>query len=200
VRIGRTRTTLVLTAEERASGRRLLESHGVVASRPKVGLVISTADVTREWPIDHFAVLTQALSGEGLQPVVFEMPGDAAKIARIREALPSIIQIPVPAIRDFMAAVAASDVLISADTGPAHIATALGTPRVTIYGPQLPAAWAPSDDPSVIALRAESARTLGLVPKHDPRAATLTAEVTPARVLEALRTLLARTARMRNEA
>ena len=200
VRIGRTRTSLVLTAEERAAGRRLLDRHGVVSSRPKVGLVISTADVTREWPLDHFAALTEALSHEGFQPVVFEMPGDAAKIVRVREASPSIIQIPVPAIRDFMAALGASDVLVSADTGPAHIATALGTPRVTIYGPQVPAAWAPSDDPSVIALRAESARTLGLVPKHDPRAATLAAEVSPARVLDAVRTLLARASRMRNEA
>jgi hypothetical protein len=63
---------------------------------------------------------------------------------------------------------------------------------VTVFGPEPPAAWAPLDEPSVIALRAESARGLGIVPKSDPRAATLTAEVTPAQVLEAVRTLLAR--------
>jgi ADP-heptose:LPS heptosyltransferase len=192
VPIGQARTRLALSAEERAAGYRLLERHGVVPDRPRVALVFSTGEVTREWPLDHFATLADALAIVGAQPVVFEMPGDAPRIARARQRARSIIQIPVPQIRDFMGALAASDVLVSADTGPAHIATALRTPRVTIYGPEVPAAWAPPNDPSVIALRAESARTLGIVPKHDPRASRLTAQVTPADVLDAVRALLAR--------
>jgi ADP-heptose:LPS heptosyltransferase len=185
----------VLTAEERTAGYQLLERHGIVPDRPRVALVFSTGEVTREWPLDHFATLTDALAVEGAQPVVFEMPGDGPGIARARQRSRAIIQIPVPHIREFMGALAASDVLVSADTGPAHIATALRIPRVTIYGPELPAAWAPPNDPSVIALRGESARTLGMVRKHDPRASRLTAEVTPAHVLEAVRALLARGAR-----
>jgi ADP-heptose:LPS heptosyltransferase len=192
VPIAPTRTRLVLTEDERASGRERLAAHGVHQDAPTVGLVLSSGESTREWPPGHFAMLAEALARDGIQPVLFEMPGDAARVARACEASRALVRIAVPELRDFMGALAASDVLVSADTGPAHIATALRVPRVTIFGPEPPAAWAPSDDASVIALRADSARALGIVPKNDPRALRLTAEVTPARVHDAVRTLLAR--------
>ena len=57
------------------------------------------------------------------------------------------------------------------------MATALDVPRVTICGPEAIAAWAPLDDPRVLALRAASG---------------LTSEVTSAHVVEGVRTVLAR--------
>ena len=191
VTVGAPRTSLVLTAEERARGRDLLRSHGVHADGPVVALVLSAGELVKEWPPSHFATLADVLAEAGIRAVLFEMPGDAAKAEAARGGA-AATRIPVPALRDFMAALAACDVLVSADTGPAHIATALGVARVTIFGPEPPAAWAPAGDASVIALRSESARELGIVPKDDPRASALTAEVTPAQVVEAVRTLLAR--------
>lgn len=192
VTVGPTRTSLALTAHERAAGRALLASHGVRAFAPAVALVLSSGEPTREWPSARFAALADTLAGAGIQPVLFEMPGDAAKVARAADASRAFVRITVPQLRDFMGALAACDVLVSGDTGPAHIATALRVPRATVYGPEPPAAWAPANDPSVIALRAESARDLGTVPKSDPRAWTLSAEVMPAQAYEAVRTLLAR--------
>jgi ADP-heptose:LPS heptosyltransferase len=192
VPIARARPSLSLTQEERVAGRKRLVAHGLTEEAPIVGLVLSSGEPTREWPPAHFAMLADALAIEGIQPVLFEMPGDAERVASVRRASRALTPIAAPNLRDFMAALTACDLLVSADTGPAHIATALHVPRVTIYGPEPPAAWAPLDDPSVIALRAESARDLGIVPKNDPRASLLTAEVTPIRVLEAVRILLAR--------
>ena len=192
VTVGAPRTSLALTAEERAAGRRLLTQHGVRASAPAVGFVLSAGELGKEWPPGHFAMLGDDLAAAGIQVVLFEMPGDASKAARAREGSQAPIHIAVPDLRDFMGALAACDVLVSADTGPAHIATALRIPRVTVFGPEPPSAWAPMNDPTVVALRARSARDLGIVPKSDPRAVTLTAEVTPSQVLEAVRTLLAR--------
>jgi ADP-heptose:LPS heptosyltransferase len=80
---------------------------------------------------------------------------------------------------------------VSADTGPAHIATALGVPRVTIFGPEPPVVWAPANDPSVMALRAQSAASLGRVEASDRRAATLMAQVEPRTVADAVRRILA---------
>ena len=192
VTVGPARTSLALTAEERAAGRQLIANHGVRADAPVVAFVLSAGESSKEWPPGHFVMLADELTGAGIQVAVFEMPGDAAKVSRIREGSRAAIHIGVPDLRDFMGALAACDVLVSADTGPAHIATALKVPRVTIFGPEPPAAWAPADDPSVIALRADSARDAGIVPKSDPRSAGLTGEVSPAQVLEAVRTLLAR--------
>jgi ADP-heptose:LPS heptosyltransferase len=192
VRVGPVRTSLALTVQERASGRDLLASRGIRADAPVVGLVLSAGESAKEWPPGHFAMLADGLVWSGIQAVLFEMPGDSERVARASQRSDAIARIPVPDLRHFMSALAACDVLVSADTGPAHIATALRVPRVTIFGPEPPAAWAPADDASVIALRAAAARDLGIVPKRDPRAATLTAEVTPTKVFEAVRTLLAR--------
>jgi ADP-heptose:LPS heptosyltransferase len=192
VSIAPARPRLALTEEERAAGRKRLAAHGVRQDVRPAALVLSAGEGAKEWPPAHFAMLADALASEGVQPVLFEMPGDAAKVASACQASRALVRIAVSGLRDFMGALAACGVLASADTGPAHIATALHVPRVTIFGPEPPAAWAPADDPSVIALRAESARGLGIVAKSDPRASTLTAEVTPERVLDAVRMLLAR--------
>lgn len=189
---GPVRTSLALTAGERASGRDVLASRGVRGDAPVVGLVVSAGESAKEWPPAHFADLGNLLASARIQVVLFEMPGDSAKMAQVTERSRKFTHLPVPDLRQFMGALAACNALVSADTGPAHIATALGVPRVTIFGPEPPAAWAPAGDPSVVALRADSARDLGIVSKNDPRASTLTAQVTPAQVLEAVRTLLAR--------
>ncbi len=192
VRVGPVRTSLALTEQERAAGRALLTSHGTRGDAPVVALVLSAGESAKEWPPGHFALLSDGLAWAGIQVVLFEMPGDSEKASRASQGSRAFARISVPGLRNFMSALAACDALVSADTGPAHIATALRVPRVTIFGPEPPAAWAPSDDASVIALRAEAARDVGIVPKSDPRASALTAEVTPTQVFQAVRTLLAR--------
>ena len=195
VPIARARTNLALTGEERAAGRERLAAHGVKHDAPVVALVLSAGEPAKEWPPDHFATLADALAIDGVQPLLFEMPGDAAKVAIARAGSPAIVRMAVPGLREFMSTLVACDVLVSADTGPAHIATALHVPRVTIFGPEPPAAWAPPDDSSVIALRSESASGRGIVPKSEAQSSMLTAEVAPARVREAVRTLLSRAVR-----
>jgi ADP-heptose:LPS heptosyltransferase len=42
--------------------------------------------------------------------------------------------------------IAGAAVLIAGDTGPAHLATAFGTPSVLLFGPTSPARWGPVID------------------------------------------------------
>ena len=177
VPIGPPRTQLVLTDAERAAGRSRLDAQGLGRPAPVVALVLSSGEAKKEWAVGHFAALATALASGGLRPVLLETPGDAEKVAAVRGTSSELRHLDLPGLRDFMSTLAACDVLASADTGPAHMATALGVPRVTIYGPEPPAAWAPLDDPRVIALRAASA---------------VTSDVTPQQVVEGVRTVLAR--------
>jgi ADP-heptose:LPS heptosyltransferase len=190
VPVARPRTSVSVTPEERSAGRALLERHGVSQEDTVVGLVLSSAEEAREWPPEHFATLANALAAEEMRPVVLETPGDAEKVSRAMSRSPTIVRIAVPDLRDFLGALTACDVLVSGNTGPAHMATAVGVPRATICGPEPPAAWAPADDPSVIALRATWATTLGRVTPDDPRYTTITSEVTPIEVLDAVRRLV----------
>ena len=185
------RTSLTVTPEERARGRALLDSRGVALAGSVAALVLSAGEANKEWPPEHFGALAEALAADGVRAVAFEMPGDAERIARATAASRRLASIATAALRDFMGALTACDVLVSADTGPAHIATALGVPRVTIFGPEPPGAWAPADDPSVVTVRAASAASLGRVPSEDPRAATLMAQVEPRTVADAVRRILA---------
>jgi ADP-heptose:LPS heptosyltransferase len=55
--------------------------------------------------------------------------------------------VPVTGLRDLAALVAHARLLISGDTGIAHLASAYGTPSVTLFGPMSPAGWGPPDRP-----------------------------------------------------
>lgn len=175
VQIAPARTSLSITLEERARGRALLESRGIQLSGPIVALVLSAGESNKEWPPEHFGALVQALAADGVRAVAFEMPGDAEKLARATAVSPRLVNVATPALRDFMGALIACDLLVSADTGPAHIATALGVSRVTIFGPEPPAAWTPADDSSVVTVRAAS---------------TVMAQIEPRTVVEAVRRIL----------
>ncbi len=55
---------------------------------------------------------------------------------------------PPTSLDDLIAVVAAAGLLVSGDTGPLHLAAAVGTPIVGIYGPTDPARngpWSPAD-------------------------------------------------------
>ena len=138
-----TRPRLYLTEEERRGGVTALAALGAPAGAARVGVVLSAGDRSKEWPVEHFAAVVNALSAGGAWPVVFEMPGDAALTAQLRSAAPRTVVAPGRDIRAFMGMLSACDVLVSADTGPVHVATALDVPTVTIFGPENPAGWSP---------------------------------------------------------
>ena len=46
-------------------------------------------------------------------------------------------------LKDFIAAIGCSHLFIGADSGPAHVAAALGVPVIVLFGPTRPSQWAP---------------------------------------------------------
>ncbi len=188
---GDTPPRLSLTRAERDAGARVLSDAGAPTGAPRAALLLSTVEPPKNWPLEHFIALVPLLRGAGITPVVFHAPGEDARIARLRAAAPEAIVLSQLPLREFMGALAACDLLISGDSGPAHIADALGVARVTIFGPTSPASWTPAR-PTVIAISSaipptpamrDRKRLLG--DRED-----LTADVTPERVLAAVRSVL----------
>ena len=143
VPVGEPRTRLAVTADEKAVAARALREAGVPDDRARVALVLSVSEPIREWPAERFAELALALQRTGAAPVVLENPGDEHRLSRFREMAPSVPVVRVFDLRLLMATIALCDVVVSGDTGPAHVATALGIPRVTLYGPTDPVQWNP---------------------------------------------------------
>jgi ADP-heptose:LPS heptosyltransferase len=102
------------------------------------------ASASRRWPAERFIAVARALVGEGRRVL---LTGTAAeRVLRLRIA--DGAGLPAAAVLDtglleLAALVATAAVVISNDTGTSHLATAYGTPSVTLFGPVSPALWGP---------------------------------------------------------
>lgn len=192
VPIGVPATHLEITGTERLRAEELLAAAGVPPAALRVGMVLSVTEAVRRWPVENFAELAGLLAQEGVVPVILQNPGDQARAARLRSLCPSALIVETAELRTLLAVIAACNVLVSGDTGPAHMATALGVPRVTIYGPTNPIAWNPGL-PTTIILRDPAASNMRT---RDWAAAGEHAGITGVSaesVLTSVRTLLQRT-------
>jgi ADP-heptose:LPS heptosyltransferase len=104
---------------------------------------------SRLWPLQRWAEVAHGLAADGERVVVTGSPGEAERAARVAElaGLPadSVLAGRTSAV-ELAALVAAARLLVSVDTGVAHLATGLGTPSVVLFGPTPPALWGPPPD------------------------------------------------------
>jgi lipopolysaccharide heptosyltransferase I len=94
----------------------------------------------KRWPPDRFGELAAFLDdGPGLTPVVLWGPGERDLAdAVIAASANTAIAAPPTGVADLVALARASALVVSGDTGPLHIATAVGAPTVGIFGPTDP--------------------------------------------------------------
>jgi lipopolysaccharide heptosyltransferase I len=95
----------------------------------------------KRWPSSHFAGLGRSLyQRHGLRSVVVWGPGEERLAREVAEAAGAAARLaPATSIADLVAVIRGAALVVSGDTGPTHLAAALGTPIVGIYGPTRPA-------------------------------------------------------------
>lgn len=107
----------------------------------------------KRWPAPRLAGLASQLRARrGLRSLVLWGPGERALAEEVvAKADGAALLAPQTTIADIAALAAAAAVMVSGDTGPTHIASAMGTPLVGIYGPTRPERNGPlgKDDVSV---------------------------------------------------
>ena len=124
----------------------LLKEAGIDAGARPVGLHLGVAGgPAKRWPAESFAALADRLRAARLTPLLLGAPGDAARARRMLSAArpepASLVGKDRPALLPHV--LARLGALVSADTGVAHLAAALGVPTVTLFGPTDPALSAP---------------------------------------------------------
>ena len=137
---------LVLTQEERKWGQERVQE-----LPPKRVIVHPGGFDARRWQGRHYMNLAKRLAAEGWGVV---LTGTANEQRRFfKEA--SFKEIPDPnvlnlmgqiSLRELMAVIGASNIVVSGSTGPAHLAAALGVDTVSIFDPrrnQSPTRWKP---------------------------------------------------------
>jgi ADP-heptose:LPS heptosyltransferase len=142
---------LPLSAEALRRAREAL----VAARVPTLAAVLcpgSATSPTKRWPAERFAALADALSRKGLACAVAVGPGEEAlgrAVAQAaRETLPVIGADLDPV--ELAAVFSLARVVVANDSGPAHLAGAVGTPVVVFFGPTDPGRTAPAGSPSRI--------------------------------------------------
>jgi len=136
---------LALPADARADADAALRD---VASGPLVGVHPCGGRAVKQWDLGAMALAAgQVATRLGATIIVTGGPGEEPLANELCRRLPSGQAVANLAPRLNLAALAGvlarCDVFISPDTGPMHLAAAVGTPTVGIFGPSDPRRWGP---------------------------------------------------------
>ncbi|MEJ3746824.1 glycosyltransferase family 9 protein [Actinomycetes bacterium KLBMP 9797] len=106
-------------------------------TRPRVALHPGATDPRRRWPVERFAAVADALAGGGFEVVATGTPGEREVVAGLVAAARKPVRPLVGALSlgGLVGLYAECAALVANDTGPLHVAAALGTPTVGIYTP-----------------------------------------------------------------
>lgn len=113
---------------------------------PLVGLHPGSRQPARRWPPEYFAALGDLLAERhGARIVLTGGPGEAETVAAVAAQMrhKPLSLAGKTSLGGLAALTSKLDVFISNDTGPAHLAVAVGAPSVTLFGPADPTLWAP---------------------------------------------------------
>lgn len=155
------RTEIFLTQKEREEGREeIARALGDPSFRDPARIVVGIHPgatwPAKKWFPERFAGVTDAIHEKHRIPVIMTAgPKDAASIDAVRRAVHApIALIPELPLRRLAAVIAGCSAYVSNDAGPMHIAAAVGTPTVGIFGPGEENIWFPyPDDDGHTALR-----------------------------------------------
>ncbi|HYR95533.1 MAG TPA: glycosyltransferase family 9 protein [Candidatus Binatus sp.] len=146
VTAGPRRLLFAVPAAARERAARLLGEAGH-AGDPLVALQLGASRVVRRWPAPSFIALARELDARlGARVLLCGGSGEQAVAAEVAAALGTraIDACGRTSIAELGALLERADVLVTSDTGPMHLAVAVGTPVVALFfGPALPADTGP---------------------------------------------------------
>jgi lipopolysaccharide heptosyltransferase II len=128
---------LLLDVPPAAAGRvaTLLDGLGLGATTSWVAVHPGGSAPSRRYPPEHFAEVVRGLAGAGLDVVFTGAADEASLVAAVQHAagVPTRSLVGRLGLAELAAALARARVLVSNNTGPVHVAAAMGTPVVDLY-------------------------------------------------------------------
>ncbi len=141
---------LALSAKDRAFAKVFFAEHSLNPAKT-IGIIPGGAKnpgqlmAIRRWPAERFAAVASALAREGWQIIILgKSPGDEDVLPAMMNAVPGAVN----AIGDFTLQQSAAlmqkcRLVVCNDSGPMHMAAAVGAPTVSIFGATDPHRKAP---------------------------------------------------------
>ncbi len=140
------------TPTDSASLRAKLAAAGLPPGRAFVVLNPNAGELSleRRWPASSFAELARTLANDDGVPVVLVgAPSEAEYVHAITARVGDVVRGHVLdlagqlSIGELCAALADAHTVVTNDSGPMHIAAALGTPTIGLFGPETPVMYGP---------------------------------------------------------
>jgi heptosyltransferase-2 len=137
-----TATELRIHPEGEEEALRFLGAGGWREGERLAGLGVGASfGPSKLWTPEAFAAVGDALAARGLRPVLVHGPGEEPVAAAVQErmkARPALAAGAIPTLAGLKSIIRRLAVLVTTDTGPRHVAVALGVPVVVIMGPTAP--------------------------------------------------------------
>ena len=134
---------LTPTPDQVARVDQLLAPH----PRPLIGVHVSGGRASKQWHPDRFAAVAAAVAATTSGTIVLTgATSDVPMVAAVQATLTGTRVVSFAGALDLPESAALFDrldVLITGDTGPMHLAAAMGTPVVALFGPSDPARYGP---------------------------------------------------------
>ena len=132
---------LAVTDQERDAVRRMLAEAGQADKAEFAAVLPGTRWETKVWPAERFSLVVDRLfQGRGIRSVLIGSEAEVAVCGRIADGCRSnpINLAGKTRLRDTVALIDLATVVLSHDSAPMHLASALGRPLVAVFGPTNP--------------------------------------------------------------
>jgi heptosyltransferase-1 len=157
------------------------------ANQPVVLLNPGAGWGAKRWPVERYAAVARTLAGRGIRVLLNAGPGEESLAEAIETQSGGVARPLHASVAQLIAVTRRVALVIAGDTGPLHLACALGRPVVGIYGPTDPARNGPFGTRSRVLRSPDSRRDHSR--RSEPEAGLLT--ITPGEVQQAADELLA---------
>lgn len=130
-----------VSSDRKQKARALLSEHGLRVGAPLMLLCPGSINSrAKRWPAERYAALGDRLIESGANVVLIGSPGEldvSQEVCKHAQRQP-IVLTGITTVAEATALISIADVLITNDTGPAHVGAALQTPTLVIFGPTNP--------------------------------------------------------------
>lgn len=140
----------------------------------------------KQWPASRYGDVARSLANDGCSVLVNYGPGEGNLANTVRDESGGMAQPITCSIAELIALARRVQLFVGGDTGPLHLAAAMGVPVIAIFGPTDPARNGPFTHNSVVLRNAGSQTSLSHTSATDPGLL----QIGPDEVLAAARTLL----------
>ena len=135
------RFDLFVPESRKDEARQFLYDNGLSRDKPLAVLCPGSVNSrAKRWPVERYAELADRLIESGVNVALI---GSSAEVEVSQQVITQARQAPVlltgkTSVAEVVAIICVADVLVTNDTGPAHVGAALGTPTLVIFGPTNP--------------------------------------------------------------